>query len=75
MRLIESILSRFGDIKKPVTITRQKRICRLCDKQIARTDKWHFVQGKPQHWYCDAPKQKPDNTPMGHPPVQEELPL
>ena len=77
MNFIESVLFRFGYIKKPAVAIKRKRICRVCGKQIARNDKWHCVQGNPQHWYCFATKQKPDDSTLSHGeqinlPLQEE---
>jgi len=56
-QLIDSIFRRFGYYRKPAP--RQKRICAICQKQIKRRERWHMVDGKPQHWDCQNPQWIP----------------
>jgi hypothetical protein len=50
IKFVDRILSMFGYYRKPAS--RRKRICTVCQTQIKRSDRWHIVNGKPQHRDC-----------------------
>lgn len=49
-------------------MSRRKRVCAKCHRQIRRRDKWCmvtrtrfliFYQRRPEHWYCEFPQMEP----------------
>ena len=47
-------------------------ICGLCDKRIAKGERWHVVGSVVQHHECEDPKLDKNATPP-HPRLMEEL--
>ena len=49
-------------------MSRRKRVCAKCHRQIRRRDKWRMVTRtrlmifdlrRPEHWYCENPQMEP----------------